>query len=120
GEPVIGSAVFIDSPQIGVTTDVFGFYSLSLPRGRQKLRVKSVGMRETYRQIMLYSDGKLDIDVLESVTALKEVKIKAGQDANVASSSMGQVKLSIKTLKQVPTVMGETDLLRTVMTLPGI
>lgn len=120
GEPVIGAAVFIDSPQIGVTTDAFGFYSLSIPRGRQRLRVKSVGMRESYRQIMLYSDGKLDIDVLESVTALKEVKIKAGQDANVASSSMGQVKLSIKTLKQVPTVMGETDLLRTVMTLPGI
>ncbi len=120
GEPVIGAAVFIDAPQIGVTTDVFGFYSLSIPRGKQKLRVKSVGMRETYRQIMLYSDGKLDVDVLESVTALKEVKIKAGQDANVASSSMGQVKLSIKTLKQVPTVMGETDLLRTVMTLPGI
>ncbi len=120
GEPVIGAAVFIDSPQIGVTTDVFGFYSLSIPRGRQRPRVKSVGMRETFRQIMLYSDGKLDVDVLESVTALKEVAIKAGQDANVASSSMGQVKLSIKTLKQVPTVMGETDLLRTVMTLPGI
>lgn len=120
GEPVIGAAVFIDASQIGVTTDVFGFYSLSIPRGKQKLRVKSVGMRETYRQIMLYSDGKLDVDVLESVTALKEVKIKAGQDANVASSSMGQVKLSIKTLKQVPTVMGETDLLRTVMTLPGV
>jgi hypothetical protein len=120
GEPVIGAAVFIDAPQIGVTTDVFGYYALAIPRGRQKLRVKSVGMRETYRQIMLYSDGKLDVDVLESVTALKEVKIKAGQDANVASSSMGQVKLSIKTLKQVPTVMGETDLLRTVMTLPGV
>ncbi|MPR34981.1 TonB-dependent receptor [Salmonirosea aquatica] len=120
GEPVIGAAVFIDSPQIGVTTDVFGYYSLSIPRGRQRLRVRSIGMRETFRQIMLYSDGKLDIEVLESVTALKEVAIKAGQDANVASSQMGQVKLSIKTLKQVPTVMGETDLLRTVMTLPGV
>ncbi|WP_373515155.1 carboxypeptidase-like regulatory domain-containing protein [Persicitalea sp.] len=120
GEPIIGAAVYLDVPQIGVTTDVFGFYSLSIPRGKQRLRIRSVGMRETYRQIMLYSDGKLDIDMLESVTSLKEVKIKAGQDANVASSSMGQVKLSIKTLKQVPTVMGETDLLRTVMTLPGV
>ena len=120
GEPIIGAAVYIDKPQIGVTTDVFGFYSLSIPRGRQRLLVRSVGMRETYRQIILYSDGKLDIDMLESVTALKEVKIKAGQDANIASSSMGQVKLSIKTLKQIPTVMGETDLLRTIMTLPGV
>jgi hypothetical protein len=120
GEPVIGAAVYLQSPQIGVTTDVFGYYSLTIPRGRQRLLVKSVGMRESYRQIMLYSDGKLDIELLESVTALKEVAIKAGQDANVAETSMGQVKLSIKTLKQIPTVMGETDLLRTVLTIPGV
>jgi hypothetical protein len=73
GEPVIGAAVYLQSPQIGVTTDVFGYYSLTIPRGRQRLLVKSVGMRESYRQIMLYSDGKLDIELLESVTALKEV-----------------------------------------------
>ncbi len=120
GEPVIGAAVYLESPQIGVTTDVFGFYSLTIPRGRQRLRIKSVGMRESYRQVMLYSDGKLDIELLESVTALKEVAIKAGMDANVAETSMGQVKLSIKTLKQIPTVMGETDILRTVMTIPGV
>jgi len=120
GEPVIGAAVYIDSPQIGITTDVFGYYSLTIPRGSQRIRVKSVGMRETYRQVMLYSDGKLDIEQIESVTALKEVYVKAGVDANVSSSQMGQIKLSIKTMKQVPTVMGESDLLRTILTLPGI
>ncbi len=120
GEPIIGAAVYIDKPQIGVTTDVFGFYTLSIPRGKQRLRVRSIGMRETFRQVILYSDGKLDIEMLESVTALKEIKVKAGQDANIASSQMGQVKLTVKTLKQIPTVMGESDLLRAVMTLPGI
>ncbi|HEV7347590.1 TonB-dependent receptor [Telluribacter sp.] len=120
GEPVIGAAVYIESPPIGTTTDALGYYTLTLPRGRQRVRIKSIGMRETYRQIMLYADGKLDVEVLESVTALKEINIKAGQDANVSETKMGQIKLSIKTLKQIPTVMGETDLLRTVLTLPGI
>ncbi len=120
GEPVIGAAVFIETPSIGVTTDALGFYSLTIPRGKQKLKIKSFGMRETQRQVILYSDGKLDIEMRESVIALKEVSVKAGMDKNVVSTDMGQVKLTIKNLKQVPTVFGETDLLRTVLTLPGV
>lgn len=120
GEPIIGAAVYIDQPQIGVTTDALGFYALTIPRGKQRLRIRSIGMRETFRQIIFYSDGKLDIEMIESVTALKEVKVKAGADVNIAGSQMGQVKLTIKNMKQIPTVMGETDLLRTIMTLPGV
>ncbi|SKC12902.1 TonB-dependent receptor [Dyadobacter psychrophilus] len=120
GEPVIGAAVFITSPSIGVTTDALGLYALTIPRGKQIVRIKSTGMRETQRQVMLYSDGKLDIEMRESVIALKEVSVKAGMDKNVVGTQMGTVKLTIKNLKQVPTVFGETDLLRTVLTLPGI
>jgi hypothetical protein len=78
GEPVIGAAVFIETPSIGVTTDALGFYALTIPRGKQKIKIKSFGMRETQRQIVLYSDGKLDIEMRESVIALKEVSVKAG------------------------------------------
>ncbi|WP_025763111.1 TonB-dependent receptor [Dyadobacter tibetensis] len=120
GEPVIGAAVFIEKPSIGVSTDALGFYNLTIPRGRHVLKVKSFGMRETQRQVMLYTDGKLDIEMRESVIALKEVKVKAGVDKNVVGTQMGQVKLTIKDLKQIPTVFGESDLLRSVLTLPGI
>ncbi|MEO6284841.1 MAG: TonB-dependent receptor [Dyadobacter sp.] len=120
GEPVIGAAVFINSPSIGVTTDALGLFALTIPRGKQLIRIKSTGMRETQRQVVLYSDGKLDIEMRESVIALKEVSVKAGMDKNVVGTQMGTVKLTIKNLKQVPTVFGETDLLRTVLTLPGI
>ena len=120
GEPVIGAAVFINSPSIGITTDALGRYALTIPRGKQVVRIKSTGMRETQRQVILYSDGKLDIEMRESVIALKEVSVKAGMDKNVVGTQMGTVKLTIKNLKQVPTVFGETDLLRTILTLPGI
>jgi hypothetical protein len=120
GEPVVGAAIFIESPSIGVTTDALGLFALTIPRGKQNLKIKSFGMRETQRQVILYSDGKLDIEMRESVIALKEVSVKAGMDKNVVGTQMGQVKLTIKNLKQVPTVFGETDLLRTVMTLPGV
>lgn len=120
GEPVIGASVYIESPSIGVSTDALGFFALTIPRGKHTLKIKSIGMRDTYRRIVLYGDGKLDIEMQESVTALKEVSITAGRDVNIAGTQMGQVKLNIKTMKQVPTAFGETDLLRTVLTLPGV
>jgi hypothetical protein len=70
GEPVIGAAVFIDSPNIGVTTDALGLYALTIPRGKQVIRIKSFGMRETQRQIVLYSNGKLDVEMRESGKAI--------------------------------------------------
>lgn len=120
GEPVIGASVYIESPSIGASTDALGLFSLTIPRGKHTLKIKSIGMRDTYRRIVLYGDGKLDIQMQESVTALKEVSIVAGKDVNIAGTQMGQMKLSIKTMKQVPTAFGETDLLRTVLTLPGV
>ena len=120
GEPVIGVAVYIDKPRIGVVTDQFGYYSITLPRGRHELRVRSIGMKDTKRQIMLYSDGKLEIEMEDDVIALKEVVIEAEKDVNVSGLQMGLERLDIRTLRQVPTAFGEADLLKVVLTLPGV
>lgn len=120
GEPVIGASIYIENPRIGVVTDQYGYYSITLPRGRHELRIKSIGMKDTKRQIMLYSDGKLDIDMEEDVVPLKEVVIEAEKDANVSGMQMGVQKLDIKTMKQVPSVFGEADILKVILTLPGV
>jgi hypothetical protein len=120
GEPLIGAAVFIEKPSIGVIADALGYYAISLPKGRHTLKIKSFGMRETYRTIDVWGNGTLDIEMKESVIALREVAIVAGADVNVASSQMGQVKLSMKTIRQIPSALGESDLLRTIMAVPGV
>ncbi|GAA4435323.1 carboxypeptidase-like regulatory domain-containing protein [Ravibacter arvi] len=120
GEALIGAAVFIEKPSIGAIADAMGYYSITLPKGRHTLKIKSFGMRETYRTIELYGNGTLDIEMKESVIALREVAVIAGADVNVTSSQMGQVKLSMKTIRQIPSALGEADLLRTVMTVPGV
>jgi len=61
GEPMVGVAVFVKDPMIGATTDAYGYYTLRLPPGRHELYIQGMGMKDTRRQIMLYSDGKLDI-----------------------------------------------------------
>jgi hypothetical protein len=120
GEPLPGVSIFINSPRIGVASDQFGYYSLTLPKGRHTLNIQSMGRRDTRRIIEIVGSGKLDIELREQVLSLKEVVISATKAANVTSTQMGVERLAIKTIKQVPTVFGEADVLRVVLTLPGV
>jgi len=120
GEPVIGASIYIAALKTGIATDQFGYYSLNLPRGAHTLLVRGLGMKDTRRQVVLNTDGKLNIEMQEQVTTLKEVKISAEKVANVRSVEMGVNKIDITTLKQIPAVFGEADVLRAVLTLPGV
>ena len=120
GSPVIGAAVYVENPVIGVSTDQFGYYSISLTKGRHELKIKSLGMKSTERQIMLYSDGKLNIELDEDVIPLKEVVVQSERDVRVSGLQMGAEKLDIKTMKQMPLALGETDIMKVILTLPGV
>ena len=120
GEPLIGASVFVENPIIGITTDQFGYYALTLPKGRHELKIQSIGMKTTSRQIMLYSSGRLDIEMDEDIKPLKEVVVEADADAHVMGIQMGMEKLDIKTMKQIPLALGETDIMKVVLTLPGV
>jgi len=120
GEPVIGAAVQVENTKTGVSTDQFGYYALTLSRGRHTLRVTSVGMTDLVRHILLHSDGKMSIDMQEYVPILKSVVVDASKTTNVRSVRMGFQQLDIAAIKQVPAVLGEPDVLRVVLTLPGV
>ncbi|MFD2162713.1 carboxypeptidase-like regulatory domain-containing protein [Paradesertivirga mongoliensis] len=120
GEPLSGVAVFITKPRITAVTDAYGFYSLTLPKGRHELNLRAVSFKDTRRYILLLGDGKLDIGLQDQLLSLKEVVITADKTANIRRTQMGIEKLDIATIKQVPTVFGEADVLRVVLTLPGV
>ncbi|HCQ15248.1 MAG TPA: TonB-dependent receptor, partial [Cryomorphaceae bacterium] len=120
GEPIVGANVFIKNPLIGTSTDPLGYYSLSLPRGRHTLHITNLGMREVERNILLYSNGELDIEMREAVQSLQEVEVSAEKDRNLRRTEMGIEQLDVKTLKQIPSAVGEADVLRAVLTLPGV
>jgi hypothetical protein len=120
GEPVTGIYIGREDINVGVATDRFGYYSITLPRGLNVLTMRGVGMKTTRRQVMLYTDGKLNIELQEQVVSLKEVTINAKSVNNVKRVEMGVEKLDIKSIKQVPTAFGEADILRVVLTLPGV
>ncbi|MEP7317152.1 MAG: carboxypeptidase-like regulatory domain-containing protein [Panacibacter sp.] len=120
GEPVIGASVYIESPRIGVFTDQYGYYSITLPKGRHTLFIQSIGMRDTKRQILVKGSGKMNIETQSEVMTLKRVIVSAEKASNVKGLQMGVQKIDIKSIKQVPVAFGEADVLKVVLTLPGV
>ena len=119
-EPLPGISLFIENSSIGTSTDGDGYYSIQLPRGRQVLHIKGVGVNESARQLILYSDGNLNIELLEKVYSISEVVVNADRIVPVRSTSFGLERLQIKEIKNIPTVFGERDILRVLMMLPGV
>ncbi len=120
GEAIIGAAVYLDKSSVGVLSDQFGYYTLTLPRGRHVLRISSIGMKETTREVLLYSDGKLNIEMFTDVPTLKNIVVISDRNSNIRRLQMGVEKLDIKTIQAVPVLLGEADILRVVLTLPGV
>lgn len=120
GEELFGVSVGIDNSKVRVMTDQFGYYSLLLPAGRHTLHFSFMGMFDTRRLIDLRSDGKLDVDMKQKVIQLKEVVVSPEKMRNVQSTSMGMDRLNIASIKQIPSAMGEVDVLRAVLSLPGV
>jgi hypothetical protein len=120
GEPVAGAIITLDQPALSVATDQYGYYSITAPKGRHLLTIQGIGMKDTRRQVMVYSTGNFDIDMDERVTSLKEVIVSAQKLANVRNVQLGTDRLTIKAIKQVPTAFGEADILKAVLMLPGV
>jgi hypothetical protein len=119
-EPIIGATIMIDNPLIGVATDPSGYYSISIPKGNQKLKVRSLGMKNREVNVLLHADGKLNIELDEDVVPLKEIIVQSERDEKVMGLKMGTEKLDLKTMKQIPLALGEVDIIKAVLTLPGV
>lgn len=120
GEPIKSSSITIEGQtKFSVSTDDYGYYSLSVPKGRHLMRVSSMGMKELTRLINVFGNGSFDLEMHEEIKSLKTIVI-APKQSNVRGMQMGVERLTIKTIKQIPAVFGETDIMRSILTLPGI
>ncbi|MEM7369668.1 MAG: TonB-dependent receptor [Bacteroidota bacterium] len=120
GEPLIAASIFVAKLSVGVTTDQYGYYSLTLPKGPHTLGFRSYGKEEKTQDILLVGDGVLDIELEPTIIQLDEVVIESERDANIESTQMGLAKLDIQTMKQMPSFMGEIDVIKSTLLLPGV
>ncbi len=120
-ETIVGASILQTDLLKGTTTNIEGKYNLQLPTGKHSLKVQYVGYDEKELKVQVYGDGKLDIDLDKSSINLDEVVISAeAPDANVNSVQTGVEKLDLITVKQLPTVLGEADIVKVLLLQPGV
>ncbi len=120
GEGIIGALVYTQEPVVAATTDINGFYSLQIPNGRHTIFIQHAGMEDTYRKVVLLSDGKLDIDLKQDVIALQELLVESERSANIRNIEMGVRKINVEDAKSVPIVLGERDVMKVATTVAGV
>lgn len=122
GETQFGATVFLSGTSIGVISNEYGFYSITAPEGEYVLQVSFLGFKEIKGDITLNKDQKLDFELTEASTQLQEVTVTAEEPerALIRKPEMSVAKLNIATVKQMPVVLGEVDILKSLQMLPGI
>lgn len=121
GEDLIGASVLVKNTRLGTVTNAYGLYSLSLPAGEHILIYSYIGYKSKEIKIALSSDKKQNVALGADVNELSEVVVSAeGRNANVAKVEMSTEKLSVKTIKSIPALMGEVDVIKAVQLLPGV
>ncbi len=122
GETQFGASVFLKGTTIGVITNEYGFYSITAPEGPYVLNVSYLGYAEINENITLDRDQKLDYELSEASTKLEEVTVTTEEPerALLRKPEMSVAKLNIATVKQMPVVLGEVDILKSLQMLPGI
>ena len=120
GEPVAGGNVFVNETQKGASSDVNGFYKIVLAIGNQTVTFSCIGMEPAKRNINLYSDGKLDVDMEVRMNILKGAVIFGKGKGTLGQMYLGMEKIDITNIKSIPTLLGEPDIIKSVLTLPGV
>lgn len=120
GEPLAGVSVFIERPHTVVTTDMFGFYSILLPRGNFDLHLKGYGLEDSKLMVEIFNDGELDVIMKDKVYPLKGIVLTAESTQKMRSTQMGLERVRIDRIKHVPAAFGEADVMKIVLTLPGV
>ncbi len=121
GEALIGVTIFIKEINNGTTTNEYGFYSITLPKGNYTIDYSYVGYQGQARTVELSKNIQQPVELAPSFEELQEVVIKAESDqANFENLEMSTNKLEIKTILRTPMLFGESDLLRSLQLLPGV
>jgi len=120
GETLIGATVALKNNAKGISSNQFGFFSITLTEGKYELVGSYVGFQPLSIPIKLDSDKNINFD-LSPREALTEVIVSSNKrDANVKNAQMGKFVLPIEQIKAIPAFLGEADLLKTIQLLPGV
>lgn len=119
-EPLAGVTVVVHKLSTGTVSNEYGFYSLSLPRGIHFLQFSFIGMKEKSVNLNLYGNGELNVDMTGVMIPIKETVVSAQKNVTLQRFEVGAEKINIGSFKLLPTSMGESDIIKNMLLLPGV
>lgn len=121
GEELLGASIYIKELESGTATNIYGFYSVSLPPANYTFVYSYVGYESVEKKIKLDEDITINIELKSKTEVLSEAVI-TGERKNeeITKAEMSTVKIDYKTIKQIPALMGEVDIIKAIQLLPGV
>ena len=120
GEELINASIVNESFQ-GTITNIYGFYSLTLPEGKYTFTVSYIGYESIVKTLTLKESQTLDFELKEATNQLAEVEVTAKKlDENLNRAEMSTTQLTAKQIKAIPQFLGEFDVIRSITLLPGV
>ena len=120
-ETLIGVSIYFPELSTGTTTNEYGFYSLTIPKSTYKIQVSYLGFTTINKSINLTQKITKDFKLSESSESLNEIVIETDiEKLNIKIPQMSVNKLTSATIKQIPVVLGEADIIKSLILLPGV
>lgn len=120
-ETLPGVAVYVPSLKVGASSNNYGFYSITLPKGDYEILISSVGYQALKLQIKLDKNIEQNFDLEADITQLEGVEINAEKSEKISETAqMSLLKIPVSQIKDIPTLFGEKDVLKTLQLMPGV
>ncbi len=120
GEYILGANVIVEDNLLGVSTNLYGFYSLSLPEGENTIKYSFIGFESLILKVNMIKSSVKDVNLIPKTVEIKGADIIGERGENTNSTELGSTVVSIETIKSLPALFGEVDVLKVIQLLPGI
>ncbi len=119
-EPLAGTTIFSQKYMAGSVSNDFGFYTLELPRGINTLQFSFLGMKEKLINLNLFGNGELNLEMKSTLIPIKETVISAQKGMILQRFEVGVEKINLTSFRLSPTSLGESDIVKSVLLIPGV
>jgi len=120
-ETLIGVTIAVPELRTGVTTNEYGFYSLTLPEGEYQIQISYLGFEDITQTISLNQNQKINFQMQEAVEQLQEVVVTDDvEKMDIRTPQMSVNSMSVETIKKIPVILGEADVIKSILLLPGV
>jgi hypothetical protein len=119
-EPVTGANIYVKKLSAGTITNATGYYSFTLPRGFHQIQVSFIGMTEKMINLNLCGTGQMNVDMHPNTVLLNEVIVSTQKNNVLDRLQTGAEKINILTVRLLPTSMGESDIMKSLIFIPGV